>query len=86
MLNLGKEMIEYRKDIGRRKIVTELENELPTYPSWIKSKRSSIIIISKEMSVSLVLSKMSASSVSCGTSFMGESNELGISDWLITIS
>ncbi|KAF3598027.1 hypothetical protein DY000_02022709 [Brassica cretica] len=37
------------------------------------------------MSVSLVLSKMSASSVSCGTSFMGESNELRISDWLITI-
>ncbi|WZZ47205.1 hypothetical protein YC2023_043464 [Brassica napus] len=53
----------------------------------IKSKRSLvIIIISKEMSVSLVLSKMSTSSVSCGTSFTGENNELGISDWLITIS
>ena len=52
----------------------------------IKTIRSSIIIISKEMSVSLVLSKMSASSVSCGTSFTGESNELRISDWLITIS
>ncbi|KAL0791504.1 hypothetical protein Bca101_007750 [Brassica carinata] len=29
---------------------------------------------------------MSTSSVSCGTSFTGENNELGISDWLITIS
>ncbi|KAF3588455.1 hypothetical protein F2Q69_00030784 [Brassica cretica] len=38
------------------------------------------------MLVSLVLSKMSTSSVSCGTSFTGENNELGISDWLITIS
>ncbi|KAG2291187.1 hypothetical protein Bca4012_007139 [Brassica carinata] len=29
---------------------------------------------------------MLASPVSCGTSLAGENNELGISDWLITIS
>ncbi|KAL0837412.1 hypothetical protein Bca101_089302 [Brassica carinata] len=62
---------------GLRRIVTELEIELPTYPRReIKSERSSIIIISKEMSISLVLSKTSASSVLSKTPASSETSGL----------
>ncbi|WZZ70259.1 hypothetical protein YC2023_081629 [Brassica napus] len=87
---------------GKRRIVTELEVELPTYPRRGINKTSASSAscktpgssVSSKTSFSTVSCKTSGSSVSSKTSvssvscktFMGQNNDPWISDWLITIS